>query len=57
MLCLRRHDEDYLRPFYEGRSRLGTVKHQMSPVSGAWALVAVLILLPSIAFASVPDPM
>jgi len=29
----------------------------MSPATGAWALVAVLILLPSIAFARVPDPM
>ena len=57
MLCLRRHDEDCPRPFYEGRSRLGTVKHQMSRVSGALALASVLILLPSNAFASVPDPM
>lgn len=29
----------------------------MSPVTAAWFLVAVLILLPTIAFASVPDPM
>ena len=57
MLCLRRHDEHCRRPLYERRSRLGTVEHQMSPVSGAWVLVAVLILLPSIAFTSVPDSM
>jgi len=56
MPCLRRHDEDCPRPFYECRSRLGTVKLQMSRVSGALALAAVLILLPSIAFTSVPDP-
>ena len=29
----------------------------MSPVTGAWALVVVLVVLPSIAFTSVPDPM
>ena len=40
-----------------GPSPLGNGQAQMSPVTGAWALVAVLILLPSIAFASVPDPM
>lgn len=40
-----------------GPSLLGNGQAQMSPVTGAWGLVAVLILLPSIAFATVPDPM
>jgi hypothetical protein len=40
-----------------GPSPLGNGQAQMSPVTGAWALVAVLILLPSIAFATVLDPM
>lgn len=40
-----------------GPSPLGNGQGQMSPVTGAWALVGVLILLPSIAFATVPDPM
>lgn len=40
-----------------GPSPLGNGQAQMSSLTGAWALVGVLILLPSIAFATVPDPM